>query len=73
MSHIELLNVELFEIKKDITPNDKIKCSTELKKHRNTISAYLNNKATDAELATNMLAFFHEQIAKREAILKKCA
>ena len=73
MSHIELLNLELFKIKKDITPKDKIECSTELKKHRNTISAYLNNKATDADLATNMLTFFHDKIAKRKAVLKKCA
>lgn len=60
------LNKALSEIKADVTEKDREAAMDDLNCTSATISRYLNGKAKDNDLATNMLTFFKNRIAARD-------
>jgi hypothetical protein len=61
---------ELIRLSPDISPNDRDIAMKELGiKSRITISAYLNGRIGNVDVAAQLIVFFKKQIAKRNLVL----
>jgi len=65
----ERLTFTLLELKQDITSDDRKECIDKVGISEPSLKRYLTGYVGDSDTAAKLIAFFKQQIAKREAVI----